>query len=215
MLPPSAPALPSTPLHRSSRVSSPPDRYGFSSQMTGTNTSALSSTLSFIAIPTGYSQAVKEQCWQRAIREEIYALEANKTWDVVDCPTGVTPLGCKWVYSIKVKADGSLDMYKARSVAFENNQEYGVNYEETFAGQNDHHLHNVGYCSFSKLGFTPNGCEERPSSWGSQGRCLFLQVYFPHLLLQCVSCITSYTVSNKLLVHSMRNLLLPYSSLLF
>ena len=215
MLPPSAPALPSTPLHRSSRVSSPPDRYGFSSQMTSTNTSALSSTLSFIAIPTGYSQTVKEQCWQQAMRKKICALEANKTWDVVDCPTDVTPLGCKWVYSIKVKVDYSLDRYKACLVAFENNQEYRVSYEETFAGQNDHHLHNVCYCNFSKLGFTPNGCEERLSSWGSQGRCLFLQVYFPHLLLQCVSCIAPCMVSNRLLVHGMINLLLPYSSLLF
>ena len=44
----------------------------------------------------------------------------------------MTPLGCKWVYSIKVKSDGSLNMYKARLVALGNNQEYRVNYEETF-----------------------------------------------------------------------------------
>lgn len=45
----------------------------------------------------------------------------------------VTPLGCKWVYSIKVKSDGNLDKYKTRLVTLRNNQEYGVNYEETFA----------------------------------------------------------------------------------
>ena len=50
-----------------------------------------------------------------------------------DCLAGVTPLGCKWVYSIKVKYEGSLDRYKAQLVSFGNNQEYGVNYEETFA----------------------------------------------------------------------------------
>ena len=52
---------------------------------------------------------------------------------MVDCPAEVTPLGCKWVYSIEVKSDGSLDRYKAQLVALGNNQEYGVNYEETFA----------------------------------------------------------------------------------
>ena len=42
-------------------------------------------------------------------------------------------IGCKWVYSIKLRSDGTLDRYKARLVALGNRQEYGVDYEETFA----------------------------------------------------------------------------------
>jgi transposase InsO family protein len=53
VLPPSAPILPPVPLRRSSRVSAPPDRYGF--PLTGTTSSALSATLSSIAVPTSYS----------------------------------------------------------------------------------------------------------------------------------------------------------------
>jgi hypothetical protein len=34
---------------------------------------------------------------------------------------------------VKLKSDGSLDRYKARLVALGNKQEYGLNYEETFA----------------------------------------------------------------------------------
>ena len=64
---------------------------------------------------------------------EIVVLEANHTWDIEPCPSTIVPLGCKWVYSVKVRSDGSLDRYKARLVALGNNQEYGVNYEETFA----------------------------------------------------------------------------------
>lgn len=60
------------------------------------------------------------------------ALKENNTWDIVSCPSNVRLIGCKWVYSIKLHSDGTLDRYKARLV-LGNKQEYGVDYEETFA----------------------------------------------------------------------------------
>ncbi|XP_015936366.1 uncharacterized mitochondrial protein AtMg00810-like [Arachis duranensis] len=50
------------------------------------------------------------------MKDELDAFELNKTWRLVDCPTGVKPVGCKWVYCIKRKPDGSVDRYKARIV---------------------------------------------------------------------------------------------------
>ncbi|RVW79104.1 Retrovirus-related Pol polyprotein from transposon RE1 [Vitis vinifera] len=120
-------------IRRSSRVSVPPNRYGFPSSSSGNSISALTAALSKFDIPTCYSHAAKHDCWRQAMQEEIAALEANHTWDIEPCPPTIVPLGCKWVYSVKVRSDGSLDRYKARLVALGNNQEYGVNYEETFA----------------------------------------------------------------------------------
>ncbi|GKV00273.1 hypothetical protein SLEP1_g12990 [Rubroshorea leprosula] len=61
------------------------------------------------------------------------ALEKIGTWDLVDLLTGKTLVGCKWVYKIKTHYDGSVERYKARLVAKGFTQEYGIDYEETFA----------------------------------------------------------------------------------
>jgi hypothetical protein len=55
------------------------------------------------------------------------------SYAVVPCPAGVKLIGCKWVYPIKLQADGSIDRHKARLVALRNWQEYGLDYEKTFA----------------------------------------------------------------------------------
>ena len=64
---------------------------------------------------------------------KMEALEKNGTWDLVALPNGKKPVGCKWVYTIKYKADGSIERYKTRLVAKGFTQTYGVDYMETFA----------------------------------------------------------------------------------
>ncbi|CAN1141195.1 Retrovirus-related Pol polyprotein from transposon TNT 1-94 [Linum perenne] len=86
-----------------------------------------------IAIPSSYKEAAKDIQWCKAMEEEIRALEENNTWRIVQRPSDSPIIGSRWVYTVKYKPDGSLDRYKARLVAQGYKQEYGIDYDETFA----------------------------------------------------------------------------------
>ena len=67
------------------------------------------------------------------MKEELDALSKNHTWDFVNLPPGKSVVGCKWIYKIKTRSDGSIERYKACLVAKSFTHEYGIDYEETFA----------------------------------------------------------------------------------
>lgn len=68
-------------------------------------------TMSLDVVPelNSFHEASQHTCWVEAMKKEIDALEKNQTWIIVDKPAGITPIGCKWVYKVKRKADGTLE----------------------------------------------------------------------------------------------------------
>ncbi|KAL4565709.1 hypothetical protein LXL04_029812 [Taraxacum kok-saghyz] len=83
--------------------------------------------------PTSFLQAIKQPCWKDAMQSEFDALMRNRTWSLVTCPTNVNIVGCKWIYRIKRRSDGSIERHKARLVAQGYSQEEGVDYFDTFS----------------------------------------------------------------------------------
>ena len=66
------------------------------------------------------------------MEQETKSLRANHTWDLVELPRDGKTVGSKWIYKVKIKADGSIERYKARLVAQGYTQKFGVDYDETF-----------------------------------------------------------------------------------
>ncbi|CAJ2636330.1 unnamed protein product [Trifolium pratense] len=83
--------------------------------------------------PSSYKEAILDPLWRKAMDEELAALHKTDTWDIVPLPPGKRAIGSRWVYKIKTKFDGSVERYKARLVAKGFSQQYGIDYEETFA----------------------------------------------------------------------------------
>ena len=84
-------------------------------------------------VPKNIQEALTVPKWKEAVYEEMRALEKNGTWEKVVLPRGKALVGCKWVFTVKFKSDGSLDQYKARLVAKGFTQTYGIDYQGTSA----------------------------------------------------------------------------------
>ncbi|KAI5341617.1 hypothetical protein L3X38_009492 [Prunus dulcis] len=48
------------------------------------------------------------------MHEEFDALLRNDTWSLVPASPHMNVIGCKWVFRVKRKADGSIERHKAR-----------------------------------------------------------------------------------------------------
>jgi hypothetical protein len=71
--------------------------------------------------------------WKEAMDHEISSLEQARTWTMDLHPTRKNVVGCKWVFRLKRKVDGSIDKYKAHLVARGFTQIYGINYYNTYS----------------------------------------------------------------------------------
>ena len=95
--------------------------------------SAFISTLSSVSLPNTAHEALSHPGWKQAMIEEIVALHSTGTWDLVPLPAGKSPIGCHWVYTVKIGPDGRVDRLKALLVAKGYTQIYGSDYYDTFS----------------------------------------------------------------------------------
>jgi hypothetical protein len=84
-------------------------------------------------IPSSARVALTDPHWRAAMEEEYGALISNGTWELVPRPQGSNVVTGKWVFTHKLRADGTLDRYKASWVLQGFTQRPKVDYDETFS----------------------------------------------------------------------------------
>ena len=62
-------------------------------------------------------EALRYPHWRNAMDEDMQVLLKNETREVVNRSKDQKLVGCRWIFTIKYKSDGSLERYRARLVA--------------------------------------------------------------------------------------------------
>lgn len=70
------------------------------------------SRMSEVTEPNTYNEVVQNPRWVEAMKLEIEALQNNHTWDQVALPIGKRPIGCRWTYKVKYKANRDIERFK-------------------------------------------------------------------------------------------------------
>jgi hypothetical protein len=83
--------------------------------------------------PTCYSNAIHIPEWRTAMQIEFNALLQNQTLSLVPSHSSQNIVGCKWVFKLKRKADGSIERHKALLIAKGFHQQAEVDYGETYS----------------------------------------------------------------------------------
>ena len=78
-------------------------------------------------------EALSHPGWKHAMVEEMVALHSTGTRDLVSLPVGKSPIGCRWVYTVKIGLDGLVDRLKARLDVKGYTQIYGSDYYDIFS----------------------------------------------------------------------------------
>ncbi|KAK9071726.1 hypothetical protein SSX86_008155 [Deinandra increscens subsp. villosa] len=84
-------------------------------------------------VPKKINDALKDESWVEAMQEELFQINKQKVWELVDLPEGEEPIGTKWVFRNKKDDRGTVIKNKARLVAQGYTQEEGIDYDEVFA----------------------------------------------------------------------------------
>ena len=76
--------------------------------------------------PISFDNAIINEKWVQAMKEEIHSIKKNNTWELTSLPPGKKAIDVKCVYKTKYKPDDEVDRYKARLVVKATSKNHGL-----------------------------------------------------------------------------------------
>ena len=89
-----------------------------------------------VKVPQNRREARSGKYWKHfsdAEEGELSSFDELEVWELVEKPHGANVIGTRWVYDVKVNADGTISRFKARLVAQGFSQKEGIDFTDTFA----------------------------------------------------------------------------------
>ena len=83
--------------------------------------------------PLNFNEASRDECWVKAMDEELDQIENNDTWELAPRTHDKNVIGTKWIFKNKLNENGEGIKNKARLVYKGYAQQEGIDFEETFA----------------------------------------------------------------------------------
>ncbi|GJS49030.1 retrotransposon protein, putative, ty1-copia subclass [Tanacetum coccineum] len=173
------------PIRRFVRIPQAPDRYGY-------YVNVEEYELGDLDEPPNYKAALADpesDKWLEAMNTEMQSMKDNQVWILVELPHNGRTVGSKWLFKKKTDMDGNVHTFKARLVAKDYTQTYGVDYGETFSHIADIRAIRILLTiaafdeEIKKIGFTQNLDEPCVYLKASGSNVAFLVLYVDDILL--------------------------------
>lgn len=86
----------------------------------------LAASKSIPSLPKTVAEALNHPGWRQAMLDKLDSIYQNHTWSLTPATAEMNILRCRWVFTVKLNTDGTLNKLKAHLVAKGFNQEPGL-----------------------------------------------------------------------------------------
>ncbi|CAL9018324.1 unnamed protein product [Prunus brigantina] len=128
--------------------------------------------------PEKFDEAVKDESWIKAMKDELSMIEKNATWELVDRPTKKPVIGVKWVFKTKLNLDATQKSWKLYQLDVKSAFLNGILEEDVYVDQPEGFVVKGSEIKVYKLHKALYGLKQAPRAWYSEIDSYFAECGF-------------------------------------